>query len=314
MVAAPRSSPHFRLETIADGVHVAVARDGGFALSNGTILDLGGITVVFDSLLTPTAGLDLRRAAERLTGRPPDFLVNSHYHGDHVRGNAAFAPAHIVSTAATRELLTTRATAAAAEDRAAARKELASLRKNPAVVPARDRELLEGWYRGLLATPARLQVPVPDLLIEPELVLAGTKRSLRILTFGGGHSPSDVLAYVPEDRIVVLGDLLSIGYHPCLWDGHPGRLREILGKVGRLGVEQAVPGHGPVGGPPDLRRFDAYVAGLFGRARAIRRDRRRALRPGDAVAPSPFDDWKLTDYYRENLAFVVRRYDYLVAR
>jgi cyclase len=311
---AAASSRHFRLEEIAEGVHVAVARDGGAALSNGTIFDLGGLTVVFDSLLTPAAGLDLRRAAERRTGRPPDFLINSHYHGDHIRGNSSFGGAHIVATAATRELLRTRARAALVEDRAAGRRELAALRGGTPPVPERDRKLLEGWYRGLVATPARLKVPLPNVLVEPELVLAGSKRSLRVLTFGGGHSPSDVLAYLPEERTVVLGDLLSIGYHPCLWDGHPRRLLEILRKVRGLGVDQAVPGHGPVGAVPDIRRFESYVAGLLDRAQRIRRAGRRSPRPEEAVTPTPFSGWKLTDYYRENLAFIVRRFGTFAAR
>jgi cyclase len=307
MVPAPRGSPHFRLEEIADGIQVAVATDGGFALSNGTILDLGGLTVVFDSTLTPTAGLDLRRAAERRTGRRPDFLIISHYHGDHCRGNVAFAPARIVSTALTRELLRTGAAEALAEDRRAAREDLAAMENGAVDVEERDRALLEGWYRGLRATPARLRVPLPDLLIDPGLTLVGSKRSLRILTFGGGHSPSDVLAYVPEDRIVILGDLLSVGYHPCLWDGDPFRFREILRRVRGLGVDRAVPGHGAVGDERDIRRLEGYAAGLFARARAIRRAGRRSVRPDEGAAPAPFDDWKFTSFYRENLRFVLRR-------
>ena len=300
-------SPHFRVEEIATGVHVAIATDGGQALSNGTILDLGGTTVVFDSLLTPAAGLDLRRAAERRTGRPPDFVVNSHYHGDHCRGNVSFRPARIVSTEWTRDKIRNSATRSIAEDRPYAARALATLRSGRSRVPDRDRALLEGWYQGILATPARQSVPPPDVTVDPELTIHGSRRSVRIVTFGGGHSPSDVLAFVPEDRIVLLGDLLSIGYHPSMSDGDPDRWLEILDRVLGLGVDRSVPGHGAVGTAPDIRQLSRYIRSLQRRARSLRARGVRRIPPGSARPPSPFDEWKFDDFYRENLQFVLDR-------
>ncbi len=302
-----RTSPHFRLQEIASGIHVAVATDGGYALSNGTILDLGGTTVVFDSLLTPAAGLDLLRAAERTTGRRPAYLINSHWHGDRCRGNSAFAPAHIVSTAKTRDLIGERSGPEIKNDRTEARQKLADLGSGRTVLPESDRALMEGWYRGLMATPGDLAVPTPDLTIAPELTLHGSRRSLRVLTFGGGHSPSDVLAYVPEERIVILGDLLSVGFHPWLGDGDPLALVRILDRVLDLGVDRAVPGHGEVGGVRDIRQLQSYVRGLGARARALRRSGHREAPAEGEIAPPPSDGWKFASFYRENLAFVLGR-------
>ncbi|MCI4360106.1 MAG: MBL fold metallo-hydrolase [Thermoplasmata archaeon] len=309
-----RRSPHFRTEEVAPGIHAALATDGGFGLCNGTILDLGGITVVVDAMLTRAAGLDLRRAAERLTGRRPAFLVNSHYHGDHTGGNGAFRGAHIVATATTRRLLEERSPSSAAEERAWARAELKALAAGTVVVPRRDRALLEGWYRGLgLATPQR-RAPLPDLVIERAMTIAGSRRSVRILTYGGGHSPSDAFAYVPEDRLVILGDLLSIGYQPWLADGHPARLLEILDRVHDLGVDRAVPGHGDIGGARDIRRLQSYVRGLIDRAHRIRREGRRTALPEEIRPPRPFDAWKFASFYGENLAFVLRQRSVATAR
>ena len=299
------SSRHFRLRTVAPGVHVAEATVGGHALSNGTIVDLGGTTVVFDTMLTPGAAHDLGRAAERRTGRKPGFVVTSHYHGDHCRGNASFRPAHLVATARTRELILERGPSGLSEDRAFASAELAALQSGKKVVPARDRPLYEGWYGGILATPRRLRFPAPDVLVAPEVTLVGARRSLRVLTFGGGHSPSDVLAYLPEEKIVLLGDLVTIGYHPWLPDGDPAELVRILDRVLGLGVDQAVPGHGPVGGPRDIRRLQAYVRGLRTRARSLLRTGRSRADP-EIEIPPPYTDWHFGDFYRENLEFVVK--------
>ena len=119
---------HFRLESLADGVYAAIAEPRGFALCNAGIVDLGGTTLVFDAMLTPQAGTALGQAAARLTGRPVGLLVNSHYHGDHVRGSAAVGATQVVSTRRVRELVIERGPAHLAADLAEAPGELERLR------------------------------------------------------------------------------------------------------------------------------------------------------------------------------------------
>jgi len=34
--------------------------------------------------MTSQAAQDLRTVAQELTGRDPDFIINSHYHNDHI--------------------------------------------------------------------------------------------------------------------------------------------------------------------------------------------------------------------------------------
>ncbi|MGH2486968.1 MAG: MBL fold metallo-hydrolase, partial [Ktedonobacterales bacterium] len=78
---------------------------GTGALGNAGIIDLGGVTLVFDTMMTFAAARDLRAAAERLTGRAPRYVVNSHFHLDHTMGNAVFSDAVIIATSATTPLI-----------------------------------------------------------------------------------------------------------------------------------------------------------------------------------------------------------------
>jgi cyclase len=71
-------SKHFRLQQLADGVHAAIHIDGGAAISNAGIVDLGDRTLIYDTFLAPQPAEDLRIAAEALTGRPIDAVLNSH--------------------------------------------------------------------------------------------------------------------------------------------------------------------------------------------------------------------------------------------
>ncbi|MGP8077057.1 MAG: MBL fold metallo-hydrolase [Thermoplasmata archaeon] len=298
---------HFRIQEIAPGVHAAVATAEGFGLCNAGIVDLGGVSLVFDAMLTPQAGEALGIAARRLTGRPVDYLVNSHYHGDHVRGNGAVASRHIVSTHKVRELVLERAAGALESDRAEAAGELEGLRSGRIPATPADLAVYEGWYEGILATPAGWAVVPPDLTISEEFVIHGSRREARVLSFGGGHSPSDVLVHLPAEGIVFLGDLLSVGFHPCLWDGDPEALVRILGRVRALHADQAVPGHGPLGGPRELGLMEGYVGCLQRLAREARAEGSSEAEISQTPPPAPYDAWKFAPFFHQNLAFVAAR-------
>ena len=85
-------SEHFTYHELAEGVWAAIVIPTGLAASNSGIVDLGDRTLVFDTTLSPASAADLRSAAEHLTGRHVAYVLNSHFHHDHVFGNAIFDP------------------------------------------------------------------------------------------------------------------------------------------------------------------------------------------------------------------------------
>lgn len=300
------SSVPFRLEELAPGVHAAVALPGQGALCNAGVVDLGDATLVFDAMLTPGAGEALALAARRLTGRSPDFLVQSHYHGDHVRGSAAVGARHVVSTRATRALIEARGRAQLEEDRASATLDLAELRRGEGGYLAEERVDFEGWFEGILATPPDLAFCLADLAFERDLTLVGSRRQITVRTLGGGHSPSDAFALLEDERIAFLGDLFTVGFQPFLPDGDPDRFEEIVHRIRQHPIDRALPGHGPVGGPTDLDRMEAYlrlVRSVAARARSEGRTEDELLLER---APPPYDAWHFSQQYGRNLAFVHR--------
>jgi cyclase len=92
------SSKHFNLEKVSEGIFAAIAKDGGGSVGNAGFVDLGGKTLVFDTFNTQQAAEDLRKIAENITNQPVSWVINSHYHGDHIRGNQVFKDCNIVST------------------------------------------------------------------------------------------------------------------------------------------------------------------------------------------------------------------------
>jgi cyclase len=299
-------SLHFRIEPIADGVFAAIATDSGHGLCNSAIVDLGDGALVFDSMLTPQAGADLRRVAEKLTGHPVTYLVNSHYHGDHVRGNTSFPSVRIVSTRKVRDLIAERAVRAIEADRASMPEALADLRAGRLPASTRDRAVFEGWFTGALETPAGTVVPEPDLFVDDQLSLRGPRREVRVLTYGGGHSPSDVLAFLPEERVAFLGDLLFVGFHPSVGDGFVEPWIRILDSVKGLGARRFLPGHGPVGGAAEVERIQGYLRHLLERARSAHRSGLGREAVNSSAVPPEYAEWTFGLFYPENL---LRAYD-----
>ena len=89
-------SKHFKIEKLSDGVYAAIHSFGGYAICNAGIIDLGEKVLVFDTFLTVEAARDLRKAAESITGKEVTYVVNSHAHNDHIRGNQVFYPNSVI--------------------------------------------------------------------------------------------------------------------------------------------------------------------------------------------------------------------------
>jgi cyclase len=300
-VPSRNSSRHFQLERLAPGVYAAIATTGGYGLCNAGIVDLGDRTVVFDSMVSPMAGADLARAAERVTGRPADWVVNSHWHGDHIWGNSAFVGSHVTSTRRVREIVLKKSRAQWTDCRKSFPRELAQLDAPDSSIPPADRAWVRGWFQGVVESPSSHRVVPPNVTFENELVLEGTRRSLHLISYGGGHSPSDVFGYLPEERVLFSGDLTMAGLHPSVGDGWPEAWGKILARIQRLGVDRVVPGHGPVAAAKILRTERAYLRDLQRTvASGIRRG--ATLQEVRSVpVPAPYRSWGSSFFYPENL-------------
>lgn len=293
----------FTVERLAPGVHAVIARYGGEALSNSTIVDLGDTTVVFDSMLTPRAGAALAKTTRRLTGRRADFVVDSHYHHDHVWGNGAVDPVHVIATRRTRDLLARRGRDQFVSIRREFRRDVDGLDAPDSSIPERDRPFYRGWMRGVLSMPASFAVRVPEVTLDSEMTLHGARRTLRLITHGGGHSPSDLYAYLEDEQVVMMGDLVTKGMHPSVGDGYPRAWVRILDGVRRLHPDIVIPGHGPVGTVRDVVRVQEYLRDLI---RLVRTAEAEGRSLASISIPDRYRRWVASSFFGSNLARVRR--------
>lgn len=301
---------HFRLERLADGVFAAVNTVEGGAMSNAGIIDLGGETVVFDAFVTRAAASELRVVAERLTGRAPRYLVNSHGHGDHVWGNAIFLPeAAILASAGTASMMRdpARATADPAElaehverlERALAEETDEVARSNLAGNLYPRRWVLEELP--LIAT-------APHLVLHGALEICGSARCVRLVVGDRAHTRGDVYLACPEDRIVFLGDLGFFQDAPpyIAPEGDAAAWADRLREFESSEVICYVPGHGDVGGPAELLVLRGFLDAAVDAARRVVEDEGTVDDLIERLRETEYARWERTTLYRASLQSVLQ--------
>lgn len=307
----PFESRHLVLERVAEGVWAALHRDGGWAVANAGIVDLGDRTLVLDAGLTTDAARDLDRAARSLTGRAPDTVALTHFHNDHARGTEVFADVPLVASAATRALLDTAGREELAADRAHATERLASTRAMVDDAESAKRACAATfvpYWEGLVASAPTATVRLPDVTFDDAVAFHGTRRAARLVSYGAAHTGDDAVLLLDDDRVVFCGDLLFVAACPYLGDGDPEGWLAALERLAATGATRFIPGHGPVGTLADVWTLHAHLERLLTDAERLQRDGvaaedlARLLPDGDAAT------WAYAyPFHAANLRFLVQR-------
>lgn len=305
-------STHFQLHPLAEGVFAAVATNGGSAICNAGIIDLGGQVLVYDTFLTPQAARDLRQAIAGLFGPLPCIVVNSHYHNDHIWGNQVFAAkAPIISSRRTRDLIATEGAVEFEWYSANAAQRLEALRAQYQAADEQQRQELLLWmgeYGGVVEALPELVVCMPNITFDDHLEVHGSRYTAELIAYAGGHTGHDTLLHLPQAGIVFMSDLLFVGFHPYLADGDPAQLLKALRAASQLNANCIVPGHGPVGKPGDLTLMIDYVENCLETARTLVEAGYASESELDQLkVPDRYAHWQLPRFYRTNIGFTCDR-------
>lgn len=301
-------SNFFQIEQVADGVYAAIIQAGRGAWGNAGIIDLGAKTLLFDSFFTPQAAQDLRRAAEILTGRAPSYVINSHFHADHVFGNQVFDDAVIIATPKTSELMSIDLPAIIEETRSNphASENIKTDIEDPRL--RKDREALAGEYRAIETALPILKVRLPDMTFEQRLVFQGTKYTAELLSFGGGHTPSDSMLYIPDIATAFTGDLVQVEFHPSMNTANPEEWLNILDQLGGLQLKHVIPGHGKVGTEEHVKIMKQYLLDLRQLVLQSRQGSATSEYLETINEPEKYSNWSASPVFQQNLRNMDRWY------
>lgn len=271
--ARAQAAGNFEMVKLAEGVYAATRTEPpGLTVNGNSVFIINDEdVVVVDPTLTPGTAREQIAALRKLTSKPVRYVVNTHWHDDHVMGNAAyreaFPGAEFVAHAATREYLP----ATGLTNRKLAMSERgypgfigalkSRLEKNESVfggpLDAEERATIASDIRiaeRYMAENPSAEVVLPTVTLVDRLTLHRGRRRIDILHLGRGHTSGDIVVHLPEEGILVAGDLVI---HPVPYVGnpqsHPGDWGQTLGKLLALKHTVIVPGHGPV------LRDDSYV-------------------------------------------------------
>jgi cyclase len=259
------------LYEVAAGVFAWVQPDGTWWINNAGAITAsdGGATVVVDTCATHERTRRFLEALAAATGAAPiSVAVNTHHHGDHCYGNSVLpTETVIVGHAAMRAGL------------------LADT-------------IIDG------CPPVWEPVPdwgpvtkrVPSVTLEDRLTIHAGDRPIELRHPGHpAHTTGDVVAWLPDARVLFSGDLIFNGLTPLVLMGSVSGARRSLEWLAAFAPAVVVPGHGAVADaeafPGVLEAHDRYYRFVEGVAAEGRRD---GLAPLDAARRcdlGEFADW-----------------------
>ncbi len=302
-------SPHFKLEQIGDGVYAAIHKPGGQAIGNGGFVDLGEEVLVFDSFLSVAAASDLKKAIGELTGKPIKWVVNSHSHNDHIRGNQVFVPeASILSTPETRDYLLKNGHKEAEEEQSFAPGRMAvfqnSLKEAETEEEKEDAKMWLGYFEAMVESYPILAITPPDVVFNDTMLIYGSKRTVTLIEFQQGHMVSDIVLYLPGEKILFASDLVFVDMHPFLADGDASGLRQTLSELMDWPVDVVVPGHGEVGNKDNIQAMIGYLDMVSTLAATLKMQDRKPEDIRIEEIPQPYRDWSFNNFFESNLKFL----------
>ena len=200
----------------------------------GYIVTDEGVVVV-DTQLVPLFGNEMIKEIKAVTDKPIKYVINTHWHTDHVGGNEVFSPeARIIGHEFTRKIIAQR---------------------------RKDQE--EGTIDESIKQLGKFTFTPPDVTFNQNMTLYMGNTVIELMFFGGGHTGGDIVVYLPKEKVLFSGDLLmkDSGMPDYRDDSNIDKLIESLKKMQELKVEKIISGHMGIAEQKDIQTsIDKLIA------------------------------------------------------
>ena len=125
----------------------------------------------------------------------------------------------------------------------------------------------------------------------------------RYSAWGRDTPRSDLVLFLPQEKILFAGDLVFNQMHPWLADGDPDAWQKALTCLKTLHPNTVVPGHGLPGEVGIVDSMATYISVLKEQARAMLKNGTVGI--DNAKVPTRFRTWGLQRFYAPNLQCMI---------
>ena len=246
------SKVEIKATEVAAGVYMLEGAGGNIGLSVGA----DGAFVI-DDQFAPLAP-KIMAAIKAFDDRPVEFVLNTHWHGDHTGGNEAFglAGAHIVAHDNVR------------------------------------RRLKEGLKRETSETPPAPEGALPVVTFSDQVSFYWNGRDIRVIHLDDAHTDGDAIIHFRDANVIHTGDIYFNGGYPYIdlqsggaFDGLIAAQDAILSLCDDKTV--IIPGHGPVSSKAVMGPYVAMLKDVRARIAALIA---QGLTEDQAVKADPLKD------------------------
>jgi glyoxylase-like metal-dependent hydrolase (beta-lactamase superfamily II) len=222
----------------------------------GVSVGADGIVLV-DDKFAPLAP-KLEAALRTVSDKPVKFVINTHFHGDHTDGNAAFG------------------------------------QKSTVIAHENTRKRMAAG-RGKEEPPAP-PVALPVITFEDKVSVHLNGEDIRAIHFPNGHTDTDVVIFFTKSNVVHMGDDFFNGMYPFIDLDAGGSVKGMIANVQKLLQQipadaKIIPGHGPVATSKELRDYLAMLQGTSAIVEAGIKAKKTAEQLKKENALAKYDAW-----------------------
>ncbi len=180
--------------------------------------------LVADTQATPAMAADVIRRIREVTDKPIKYVVLTHYHAVRVLGASAYkaeGAQQILASQDTYDLIVERGEADKASE----------IGRFPRL------------FQGVDTVPPGMTWPT--ITFSGKMTLWLGTLEVQLLQLGRGHTKGDTVVWLPQDKVLLAGDLVEFDATPYAGDAYFKDWPTTLENLAKLGAKALVPGRGP---------------------------------------------------------------------
>ncbi len=258
---AADASFDFFVTNITDNVYSIVSPSLGLPTpenrgwnSNSHFVVTGQGVLLFDTGSSESIGNAIKIAIKSVTDQPVRWVINSHSHADHWLGNAAFTDTNAEIIASDRALATMKDHGPGA---------------------------LAFYSRVTKGAIGKTQLVYPTLLLTEAQQHNFGGVDVEFILANDGHSPGDILMWLPQQKIIFGGDVLSSDWMPIITGhGNVANLIDTLYAIAKLNPTIVLTGHGKASTVKSILRDADLLASVW---KQVKVDYKKGKSPNETV-------------------------------